>query len=133
MRIGHLPGDDQSRLPSHPGLRALCAAFVDDPEGTTPAPVWAARFGMSARTLARAFRREVGMSFGTWRRRVVAAEAARRLASGQSVTTVALDLGYESLSAFTTMFRRTTGSPPSSMARDPGQRAMLDGCGVVIQ
>ena len=34
------------------------------------------------------------------------------LAAGQSVTTVALDLGYDSPSAFTAMFRRTLGTTP---------------------
>jgi len=30
------------------------------------------------------------------------------------VTTVALDLGYESVAAFTTMFTRMIGTPPGS-------------------
>lgn len=36
-----------------------------------------------------------------------------RLAAGESVTRVALDLGYASPSAFTRMFRRVLGVSPS--------------------
>ena len=39
-------------------------------------------------------------------------ESVRRLAGGAPVTTVALDLGYESASAFSTMFRRALGMAP---------------------
>ena len=36
-----------------------------------------------------------------------------RLAAGERVTTIALDLGYESPAAFTTMFKRLLGVAPS--------------------
>jgi AraC-like DNA-binding protein len=35
-----------------------------------------------------------------------------RLAAGEAVTTVAIDLGYENPAAFTLMFKRAFGSPP---------------------
>jgi AraC-like DNA-binding protein len=35
-----------------------------------------------------------------------------RLAADEAVTTVALDLGYDSPAAFTTMFKRLLGVPP---------------------
>jgi AraC-like DNA-binding protein len=40
-------------------------------------------------------------------------EALRRLAAGTPITSVALDLGYATPSAFTYMFRRALGVPPS--------------------
>ncbi|MEQ8194171.1 MAG: helix-turn-helix domain-containing protein [Rhodospirillales bacterium] len=40
--------------------------------------------------------------------------ALERLATGQSVTIVAMDLGYDSPSAFTSMFKRTLGKSPSA-------------------
>jgi AraC-like DNA-binding protein len=40
-------------------------------------------------------------------------EAMSRLANGQSVTAVACDVGYSSPSAFTAMFRRAFGVPPT--------------------
>ncbi|MEN3165687.1 helix-turn-helix domain-containing protein [Tistrella mobilis] len=44
-------------------------------------------------------------------------EALPRLASGETVTNVALDLGYDSPSAFTAMFRRILGASPREYLR----------------
>jgi AraC-like DNA-binding protein len=44
-----------------------------------------------------------------------------RLAAGEAVTAVALDLGYDSVAAFTTMFRRTMGAAPRAYFRAPEQ------------
>jgi AraC-like DNA-binding protein len=49
--------------------------------------------------------------FDSIRDRLLAATA--MLAAGQPITRIALDLGYESPSAFTAMFRRALGAPPS--------------------
>lgn len=40
-----------------------------------------------------------------------------RLSQGQSVTALALDLGYASPSAFCAMFRRTLGTSPGRYLR----------------
>ncbi len=53
------------------------------------------------------------MSFGAWRQQVRLVDALGRLATGQKVTAVALDLGYQSPSAFTSMFRRALGRAPT--------------------
>jgi AraC-like DNA-binding protein len=63
--------------------------------------------------LARLFRQETGMSFGAWRQQARLIDALGRLAAGQPVTDVALDLGYQSPSAFTSMFRRALGRAPT--------------------
>jgi hypothetical protein len=63
--------------------------------------------------LARAFRRETGMSFGAWRQQACLLVALPRLAAGEAVTTVALDLGYDSPAAFSTMFKRLLGISPN--------------------
>lgn len=39
--------------------------------------------------------------------------ALARLAAGEAVTRIALDIGYESPAAFSTMFRRILGQAPS--------------------
>jgi AraC-like DNA-binding protein len=116
-RSGQVP------LPAHPELRSLCVAFLGEPGSAATAAEWAARVGMSEKTFTRLFRREVRMTFGAWRRLVRVAEARRRLASGERVTRVALDLGYESISAFTAMFRRATGTLPSMVSMRSLQRA----------
>ncbi|GGF09504.1 transcriptional regulator [Aliidongia dinghuensis] len=100
-------------LPRDPRLVAVCRALIDDPARPEGLEAWADRVGASARTLARLFRAETGMSFAAWRQQTRLIEALARLAEGQSVSLVARDLGYDSASAFTAMFRRTLGSTPS--------------------
>ena len=68
---------------------------------------------ISERHLARLFARETGLSLGAWRRQALLLASLSRLAAGEPVTHVALDLGYDSPSAFTAMFRRTLGVTPS--------------------
>ncbi len=53
------------------------------------------------------------MSFAQWRQQACLLSALPRLAAGEPVTAVALDLGYDSPAAFATMFRRLAGVPPS--------------------
>jgi AraC-like DNA-binding protein/mannose-6-phosphate isomerase-like protein (cupin superfamily) len=72
----------------------------------------AKRVAMSPRTLERVFRDETGMTFGKWRQQLRLLQAMRLLAAGHAVTAVALDVGYESPSAFVAMFRRTLGTTP---------------------
>lgn len=69
--------------------------------------------GMSERTLNRHFQQQTGLSYSDWVRRARLLEALQRLAQGQPVLRVALDLGYGSHSAFTAMFRRVMGISPS--------------------
>ena len=102
----HLP------MPADPRLAAVTDALVADPGDRRDLADWAHEAGASERTLARLFQRETGMTFGAWRQRRRLQAAIARLAAGDAVTTVALDLGYESPSAFITMFRRTLGETP---------------------
>ena len=99
-------------LPSEPRLAALCRAFVQHPSPRTSIEDWAGQLGMSRRTFTRSFHRQTGLSLTTWRQQACLFAALPKLAEGQTVTRVALDLGYDSVPAFTTMFRRMTGISP---------------------
>jgi AraC-like DNA-binding protein len=105
-------------MPREPRLQKICRGLLDDPASPLTLPGWGRRVGASGRTLARRFQSETGLSFGRWRQQARLLEALGRLAQGQSVTTVALDLGYDSPSAFTSMFRRALGRTPSSYFSD---------------
>jgi AraC-like DNA-binding protein/quercetin dioxygenase-like cupin family protein len=66
----------------------------------------------SARTLERLFQQETGMTFGRWRQQLRLLQAMQLLAAGRPVTNVALEVGYDSPSAFIAMFKRTLGTTP---------------------
>jgi len=91
----------------------LVEALLAEPGDPRRLADWAARLGASERTIERIFLAETRLSFRAWRQRARLLQAVLRLAEGQPVTTVALDLGYASPSAFTLMFRRALGVPPS--------------------
>jgi AraC-like DNA-binding protein len=106
-------------IPSDVRLAALCRAFLANPAARLLIDDWAAQLNMSRRAFTRAFRRETGISLSTWRQQAALFTALPRLAAGESVTTVAFDLGYESVAAFTTMFKRMLGSAPRAYFRMP--------------
>ncbi|MGI9331934.1 MAG: AraC family transcriptional regulator [Gammaproteobacteria bacterium] len=108
----HLP------LPEDARLRPIVDALQSDPGDNRSLEQWADIVGASARTLARAFVADTGLSFGAWRQQLKLHEAMTRLGDGQSITAVALDLGYQSPSAFIAMFRRALGAPPARYFRD---------------
>ena len=77
--------------------------------------------GLSRSTFAERFRQTVGeppLEYLTRWRMLLAAD--RLAKSGEPVSTIALSLGYESDSAFSTAFKRVMGCPPRRYARDPG-------------
>jgi AraC-like DNA-binding protein len=101
-------------MPADKRLKALCDALLADPANTQTLGDWARQAGASERTLARLFEKELGMSFGQWRQQARLAHAAPLIARGLPLAQVAEQLGYASQSAFTAMFRKTFGSPPSA-------------------
>lgn len=104
-------------LPRDPRLARICNAFLAAPAARAPLDEWAARAGMSRRSLSRHFRAETGLTLDQWRQQACVFAALPRLVAGAPVTGLALDLGYESPAAFTTMFRRLLGHSPSAYAR----------------
>jgi AraC-like DNA-binding protein len=104
-------------IPGDARLAGLCRAFLANPTARLLIDDWAEQLNMSRRAFTRAFRRETGISLSTWRQQAALFTALPRLAAGQPVTTVAFDLGYESVAAFTTMFKRMLGAPPRAYFR----------------
>lgn len=100
-------------LPQHPALLAQCQNFLQAPTIHDAAHRWASALFMSPSTFRRHFLQQTGLSFSAWRQRACVVTALARLVAGKSVNDVALSLGYDSSSAFSTMFRRVTGQIPS--------------------
>jgi AraC-like DNA-binding protein/quercetin dioxygenase-like cupin family protein len=101
-------------FPADRRLAALCRNFLADPTPNIRLDDWAERLAMSRRTFTRFFRQQTGVSLVTWRQQASVLACLPHLAAGRSVTGIALEAGYESAAAFTTMFRRVLGTTPRS-------------------
>jgi len=100
-------------FPSHPALALRCHAFLDQPNAAATIDDWADAMAMNRRSFTRLFRRETGMSFAEWRQQACLSAALPKLASGEPITSIAYDLGYDGPGNFSTMFKRVLGVPPS--------------------
>jgi AraC-like DNA-binding protein len=100
-------------FPSHPALAERCHAFLELPRIDDRIDHWADALAMNRRRFTRLFRRETGMSFAEWRQQACLSVALPRLAAGDPITTIALDLGYDTPANFSTMFKRVLGVPPT--------------------
>ena len=107
----HLPAPSDARL------KRITAALAKDPADRRGLAQWARTAGASSRTLSRLFVKETGMTFGAWRQQARLLKALEWLAQEMPVTAIALDLGYDSPSAFIAMFRRSLGVPPGRYFR----------------
>ena len=113
-RLQHVAPDPVPiSLPHDSRAHRICQALLTDPADDRSLESWGRVVGASSRTLSRVFLRETGTTFSDWVRRMRLSLALDRLKSGECVTTVALDLGYASPSAFCAMFRKTLGSTPT--------------------
>lgn len=95
-------------------LQVICGQVLAQPDDKTTLEEWSQRLGTGAKTIQRQFAREFGLTFGQWRQQARLLAGLERLASGVKVLEVALDLGYDSPSAFATMFKRQFGMTPST-------------------
>ena len=112
-------------IPQDRQLARLCKAFLQSPSIQTTPQMCAQRLHKSLRTFTRIFHQQTGMSFGAWRQQACLLAALPRLTAGQSVTQVALDLGYDSPSAFSTMFKRRLGKTPMDFISESEKAAFL--------
>jgi AraC-like DNA-binding protein len=100
------------RIPQDPRLSRIYEALVDNPADNRSLEDWGHKVGACSRTLTRLFQAETAMSFRQWRQQFRILEALKRLGQGEPVTNIALDLGYDSPSAFICMFKKALGKTP---------------------
>ena len=103
----HLP------MPTDPRVLAICRRLQLRPDDTSTLADWAAQAAIDGKTIQRLFAAQTGMTFGRWRQQARLLRALELLAGGDKVIDVALALGYDSPSAFATMFRKHFGQTPS--------------------
>ena len=114
-------------LPRDPRALAVAQALMTNPARGTALHALCLRAGASVRTIERAFRKEVGMDFESWRRQVRLMKGIELLVEGRSVKEVAFEVGYRQPSAFVQMFRKTMGTTPKAWAGNSPLRYTPDG------
>ena len=100
-------------MPADARLLRVAQSLIANPADQRDLGEWASEVGASKRTLTRLFPAQTGMSFRAWRQQRRLLRALELLASGNNVTAVALEVGYDNTSAFISMFRRCLGATPA--------------------
>lgn len=107
VELLHLPTS------SDPRLQKIARMLTENPADRRTLAAWGREVAMSERSLARLVHQETGLSFGRWRQQLHLIVAMHQLAAGNSVQRAADHLGYESVTAFISMFRKAVGKPPA--------------------
>ena len=102
------------KLPMPRDRRALRVVELvrANPSDSNSLDLLSTKVGASKRTIERLFLSETEMTFGKWRQQLRLLHALRLLAAGESVTTAALEVGYDSTSAFISAFKTALGTTP---------------------
>ncbi len=103
----------QLPLPRDRRAARFAALAAEDACGSVPVADMLRKCAASRRTMERLFQAETAMTLGQWLRRQKLLHALRRLAAGESVYAIALELGYNGPSAFIAMFKRELGETPT--------------------
>lgn len=109
----HLPWPTDKRA------RAACSLLIESLSENIGLREIGAKVGASQRTLERLFPRETGLTCAEWRRQARLMHAVELLSKGEAVSSVALSVGYESVSAFSAIFRTHFGMRPSTYFSTP--------------
>jgi AraC-like DNA-binding protein len=99
-------------MPRDPRALKLALRIRDSPGARASLADLAKAAGASRRTLERVFQADTRMTLGRWRQQARLLHAVRMLASGESVTATALEVGYDSTSAFIEAFASVLGATP---------------------
>jgi len=102
-------------LPSPEGerLKPLCREIFQKGTLNWGLAECAAYLNINTKTVQRWFISDLGVSFATWRKQARLLAAVEWLAMGKNILEVSLDVGYSNPSAFSAMFKKEFGVPPS--------------------
>ncbi len=98
-------------------LLRLTQQLEDHPADSSTLHRLAPQCGMSARTAARLFQAETGLTFAQWRQQLRMLMAIAGLSTGHSVARVATDVGYTDTSSFIAVFKDAFGNTPARYFR----------------
>lgn len=94
-------------------LKDICAYLKKDLSVVHSLDEIAQQYFVSAKTISRLFQKELNMNFTVWLRQAKLLKALTDLEMKKPILNIALDLGYESSSAFSYMFKREMGLTPT--------------------
>ncbi|MGP4968935.1 helix-turn-helix domain-containing protein, partial [Glutamicibacter ardleyensis] len=105
------------QMPRSPHLQMVASAILSDPADKRTSSEWAYECGLHARTLARQFQTETGVTFTQWRILARLQLAVRELTLGRSIVSVSRTVGYRNPTTFIEHFRELTGQTPTEYIR----------------
>lgn len=118
--------------PGDPRLRRVADAIAGCPQDERRLSEWAIWAHVSTRTLSRRFVTETGFTLTQWRQRARLLRSLELLASGETVQSTALTLGYTSVSAFIARFHGVFGCTPGRYAAgEPIHASLVTPSGMV--
>lgn len=100
-------------MPKDRRLLRVCERLRREPSCSAPIAMLAKEAALSSRHLMRLFIDETGMKFGVWRQQMRLMASLKYLAMGTPVIRTSQNVGYKSVAAFSSAFKRTFGIPPS--------------------
>lgn len=101
-------------MPKDKRLIRISSILNNDPANNKTLEQWSETIGATPRTLNRLFQKETQMGFVEWRQRLRILYSLDRIDRGEAINVIALDMGYDSASAFITMFKKHMGCSPKS-------------------
>ncbi|WP_111895496.1 AraC family transcriptional regulator [Acinetobacter sp. MB5] len=95
-------------------LKDICKSIKNNLGTVNHLEDLAQQYHVSAKTISRLFKKEMNMNFGVWLKQAKLLQALTDLEMKKPILNIALDLGYESPSAFSYMFKREMGLTPTA-------------------
>lgn len=126
LLLEELPGQriDHIHLPvsDHPKIQKMISYITNNPGERRTLADWSMLFSTSERSLSRLIFKETGLDFRHWHQQLQLIMALQFLIGGSSVQLAALMLGYNSTTAFITMFKKGLGITPGQFISDLATR-----------
>lgn len=129
---GQPVGELQLPISDNIKIRIMADKMAKDLPEKRSLAQWANELAMSERNLSRLVAKETGLTFLRWRQQLQLITALQLLISGATVQKVAGALGYDSTTAFITMFKKSLGTTPgrylSALAEDSPDSQLIGLC-----
>jgi AraC-like DNA-binding protein len=104
-------------IPRDKRVRSMVEELLRTPGSKTPLADWEMRVGASARTIARIFEQQTGLTYRRWRSELRLISALPLLEQKIKIQSVALAVGFDSTSAFVYSFKKRFQVTPAQYFR----------------